>query len=205
MGQFGIGQSVTRFEDARLLRGRGRYHEDVNLPGQAYLVVVRSIHAHARIRGVDAREALAMPGVRAVFTAADLGDGLGTMKMTLKRTRPDGSPMFAPPHRGLAQDRARYVGDPIALVVAETRAQAEDAAELVQVDYEPLKSVTSTADAIGGAPVWDECPDNLSNVFEAGDRAATDAALAGAARVIRRRFVISRVHAQYMEPRGALG
>jgi carbon-monoxide dehydrogenase large subunit len=207
MSKFGIGQGVTRFEDARLLRGRGRYHEDVNVPGQAHMVVVRSIHAHARLRGVDTAAARAMPGVCAVFTAADLGDELGTMKMTLRRRRPDGSPMFAPPHRGLARERARHVGDPIAVVVADTRAHAEDAAERVRVDYEPLPSVTSTADAVrAGAPaVWDECPDNVSNVHEAGDRAATDAALAGAHRVVRRRYVITRVHAQYMEPRGALG
>jgi carbon-monoxide dehydrogenase large subunit len=179
----------------------------VNLPGQAHLVVVRSIHAYARIRGVDAAEARRMPGVCAVFTADDLGDELGTMKMTLKRKRPDGSPMFAPPHRGLARDRVRYVGDPIALVIADTRGQAEDAAERVRVDYEPLPSVTGTADAVkSGAPaVWDECPDNVSNLHEAGDRAAADTALAGAHRVVRRRYVITRVHAQYMEPRGALG
>jgi carbon-monoxide dehydrogenase large subunit len=207
MGRFGIGQAVTRFEDGRLLRGRGRYHEDMNLPGQAHLVVVRSMHAHARIRGIDAASARAMPGVCAVFTGADLGDDLGTMKMTLKRKRPDGTPMFAPPHRGLARDRARYVGDPIALVVAETRAQAEDAAERVRVDYEPLPSVTATADAVrAGAPaVWDDCPDNVSNVHEVGDRAGVEAALARAHRVVRRRYVITRVHAQYMEPRGALG
>jgi carbon-monoxide dehydrogenase large subunit len=205
--KFGIGQAVTRFEDGRLLRGRGRYHDDVALPGQAYMVVVRSTHAAAGIRGVQAAAALAMPGVLAVFTAADLGDELGTMKMTLRRKRPDGSPMFAPPHRGLARERVRYVGDPIALVIAETRAQAEDAAERVRVDYEPLPAVTSTAEAVRpGAPaVWDECPDNVSNVHEAGDRGATDAALAAAPRVIRRRYVITRVHAQYMEPRGALG
>jgi carbon-monoxide dehydrogenase large subunit len=207
MGQFGIGQPVRRFEDGRLLRGRGRYHEDVNLPGQAHMVVVRSLHAHARILGIDTAAARATPGALAVFTAADLGDDLGTMKMTLKRKRPDGSPMFAPPHRGLARERARYVGDPIALVIAETRAQAEDAAERVRVDYEPLPSVTSTAAAAErGAPaVWDECPDNISNVHEAGDRAATEAAFTRARHVVRRRYVISRVHAQYMEPRGALG
>jgi carbon-monoxide dehydrogenase large subunit len=113
--------------------------------------------------------------------------------------------MFAPPHRGLTQERVRYVGDPIALVIAETRAQAEDAAERVQIDYAPLASVTSTAEAVGGAPVWDECPDNVSHVFEVGDRAATDAAMASAAHVVRRRYVISRVHAQFMEPRSALG
>ena len=204
MGQFGIGQAVTRFEDRRLLQGGGRYLDDVNLPGQAHGVLVRSMHAHAALRRVDVKAALKAPGVLAVFTGADVAD-LGTMQMTLKRKRPDGSPMFAPPHRGLAQGRARYVGDPIALVVAQTRAQAEDAAELVEVDYAPLPSVTATADAIGGAPVWDECPDNVSNLFEAGDKAATDAAFAAAARVVRRRYVITRVHAQYMEPRGVIG
>ena len=206
MGQFGIGQAITRFEDRRLLQGGGRYLDDVNLPGQVYAVIVRSVHAHAKLRGLDIRAALKAPGVVAVLTGSDVArDGLGTMQMTLKRKRPDGSPMFAPPHRGLAQDRVRYVGDPVALVVAETRAQAEDAAELVEVDYEPLASVTSTAAAVGGPPVYDECRDNVSNVFEAGDRAATDAALAAAPLVVRRRYVITRVHAQYMEARGALG
>ena len=206
MGQFGIGQAVTRFEDRRLLRGGGRYLDDVNLPGQAHAVVVRSVHAHATVRGLDVTAAAKAPGVLAVFTGADLArDGLGTMQMTLKRKRPDGSPMFAPPHRGLAHDRVRYVGDPIALVVAETRAQAEDAADLLVVDYVPLPSVTSTARAIGGPPVWDDCRDNVSNVFESGDRAATEAAFAGAHRVIRRRYVITRVHAQYLEARGAIG
>jgi carbon-monoxide dehydrogenase large subunit len=128
------------------------------------------------------------------------------MKMTLKRKRPDGSPMFAPPHQGLVRGRARYVGDPVAMVVAETLAQAEDAAERLAIDYAPLPAVTSTAAAADGGPaVWDECPDNVSNLHEAGDKAATEAAFARAARVIRRRYVITRVHAQYMEPRGALG
>ncbi len=204
MGQFGIGQPIKRFEDARLLRGDGRFHDDVNLPGQAHAIIVRSIHAHARIRRIDATTALRMAGVLAVFTGDDVAD-LGTMKMTLKRTRPDGSPMFAPPHRGLTRDRARYVGDPVAMVVAETLAQAEDAAERLVIDYEPLTAVTSTADAVGAAAVWDECPDNISNVHEVGNRAATEAAFAAAARVVRRRYVISRVHAQYMETRGALG
>ena len=171
MEKFGVGQGIKRFEDPRLVRGQGRFHGDVDIPGQTYAIVVRSMHAHAKIRGIDASAALKAPGVLAVFTGKDVA-GLGTMQMTIKRKRPDGSPMFAPPHRGLAQERARYVGDPVALVVAETRAQAEDAAELVNVDYEPLPSVTSTAEAIGGAPVWDECPDNVSNLHEAGDKAA---------------------------------
>jgi aerobic carbon-monoxide dehydrogenase large subunit len=206
MGPFGIGQGIKRFEDVRLVRGQGRFQNDVNLPGQTHAVIARSIHAHARIRAIDASAARRAPGVVAVFTGADLArESLGTMSMTLKRKRPDGSPMFAPPHRGLTQDRVRYVGDPIAVVIAETLAQAEDAVDLVQIDYEPLPSVTSTAAAVGGPPVWDECPDNVSNVFEVGDPAATDAAIASAARVVRRRYVITRVHAQYMETRGALG
>ena len=206
MGQFGIGQPIKRFEDQRLLRGEGRFHNDVNLPGQTHAVIVRSTHAHARIRSIDTAAALSSPGVVAVFTGADLArDNLGTMQMTLKRKRPDGSPMFAPPHRGLTADRVRYVGDPVAMVIAETLAQAEDAAEQLRIDYEPLPSVTSTDDAIGGPAVWDECADNVSNLFESGDKATTDAAFAKAHRVVRRRYVITRVHAQYMEPRGALG
>src|SRR5216117_482893 len=204
MGQFGIGQPIKRFEDVRLVRGGGRFHDDVNLPGQAHAVIVRSTHAHARIRSIDRTAAQRAPGVLAVFTGADVSE-LGTMKMTLKRKRPDGSPMFAPPHHGLTRDRVRYVGDPVAMVVAETLAQAEDAAELLEIDYEPLPAVTSTADAVGGPAVWEECPDNVSNVHEVGDRAATEAAFGRATRVVRRRYVITRVHAQYMEARGALG
>jgi aerobic carbon-monoxide dehydrogenase large subunit len=208
MGQFGIGQGVKRFEDVRLLRGQGRFHNDVMLPGQAHAVIVRSPHAHARIRSIDTAPAGRAPGVVAVFTGADLArDGLGTMRMTLKRIRPDGSPMFASPHRGLTSERVRHVGDPVAMVIAETPAQARDAAELVGVDYEPLPSVTATTEAAGpgSAAVWDECPDNISNVFQAGDPTATDRAFARAQRVVRRRYVISRVHAQYLEPRGAVG
>jgi carbon-monoxide dehydrogenase large subunit len=208
MGEFGIGQPVARFEDPRLLRGQGRFVNDVHLAGQTYASIVRSPHAHARIRSIDAAAARASPGVLAVYTGDDLAaDRLGTTRTALTRKRPDGSPMFAPPHPGLVRGRVRFVGDPVALVVAESLAQAKDAAELVAIDYEPLPSVTSTADAARpGAPaVWDECPDNISNVFEMGDQAATDAAFARAAHVVRRRYVISRVHAQFMEPRGALG
>jgi carbon-monoxide dehydrogenase large subunit len=208
MGQFGIGQPVTRLEDARLLRGQGRYINDVNLPGQAYLVYVRSPHAHATIDAIDSAAALAAPGVLGVYTSGDLvRDGLGTIPVTLKRNRPDGSPMFAKGHRGLAEARVRFVGDPVAAVVAETLMQARDAAELVSVDYADLPSVTDTAQAARpGAPaVWDECPGNVCNVFEVGNKAATAAAISGAAHVVKRTYTISRVHAQYMEPRGALG
>ncbi|HET8578302.1 MAG TPA: xanthine dehydrogenase family protein molybdopterin-binding subunit [Methylomirabilota bacterium] len=207
MGEFGIGQPLKRFEDVRLLRGEGRYHDDINLPGQAHAVLVRSPHAHARIRSLDTSAAERAPGVLAVFTGADLArDSLGITQTTLRRQRPDGSPMFAPPHQTLTRDRVRYVGDPVALLVAETLAQAEDAADLVRVEYDPLPSVTATAAVGPGSPaVWDECPDNVSNVFETGDKAAVEAAFSRARRVIRRRYVVTRVHAQYLEPRGALG
>ena len=208
MGQFGIGQPVTRLEDPRLLRGQGRYINDVNLPGQAYLVYVRSPHAHAAIRAIDASAALAAPGVIGVYTSEDLvKDGLGTIPVTLKRSRPDGSPMFTKGHRGLAEARVRFVGDPVVAVVAETLMQARDAAELVSVDYADLPSVTETAQAAQpGAPaVWDECPGNVCNVFEVGNKAATATAFALATHVVKRTYTISRVHAQYMEPRGALG
>ena len=208
MSKYGIGQPVSRFEDPRLLRGSGRYQDDLNLPCQAYAVFLRSPHAHARVRAVDTAAAVAMPGVLAVYTGEDVAaDGLGTMTMRLQRKRPDGSPMFARPHPGLARGRVRYVGDPVAMIVAESMAQAKDAAECVAVDYEPLPSVTDTAAAAkAGAPaVWDECPDNVSNLFEAGDRTAADAAFARAQHIVKRRYVISRVFAHYLEPRGAIG
>ncbi|HXQ50940.1 MAG TPA: xanthine dehydrogenase family protein molybdopterin-binding subunit [Stellaceae bacterium] len=208
MGPYGIGQAVSRFEDPRLLQGGGRFIDDVNLPGQAYAVLVRSPHAHARLARIDLAAAKAMPGVLGIFTQADLAaDGLGTTQVQIPRKRADGSPLFSRPHPGLAKDRVRYVGDPIALVVAESLDQAKDAAEAIAIDFEPLPAVTSTAGAVApGAPaVWDECPDNVSHVFETGNKAATEAAFAKAAHVVKRRYVISRVHAQYMEPRGAIG
>jgi carbon-monoxide dehydrogenase large subunit len=195
--KFGIGQPVERFEDPRLLRGEGRFIHDLVAPGMAHLAYVRSPHARARIRSIDAAPALALPGVLGVFTVEDLErDGLGTTAPQLKRRRPDGTPMFWRAHPGLAKGIARHVGDPVAIVVAESHALAKDAAEQVLVDYEALP-VTD--------PVWDGCPDNVSNVHELGDRDATDAAFAKAARVVKRRYAVSRVHAQFLEPRGALG
>jgi len=207
LGQFGIGQSVTRFEDPRLLRGEGRFIHDVVLPGQLYAVIVRSPHAHAKIVSIDAKAAAAAPGVAAVWTGEDFArEGFGLPAPALKRTRPDGSPMFARAHPGLVTGRVRHVGDPVAVVLAETLALAKDAAELLEIEYQDLPSVTSTAEAVKpGAPrVWDENPDNVSNVFELGNKAATDAAFAKAAHVVKRRYVITRVHAQYMETRGAV-
>ena len=208
MGDFGVGQPVRREEDPRLLRGRGQYVGDVNLPGQAHAYMLRSPHAHAGIRALDRAAAQAAPGVLAVFIGEDAAaDGLGAPGMPVKRQRRDGEPMKHRPQPALAIGRVRYVGDPVALVVAETLDQAKDAAELIDVDYDELASVTDTAAAASPASpvVWDDYPDNISNLFEAGDAAATEAAFAGAAHIVRRHFVISRVYAQYMEPRGAIG
>src|SRR6201996_7110125 len=207
MGEFGIGQPVRRFEDKRLLSGNGRFQNDNNLLGQAYAYVLRSPHAHARIRALDLTEANAAPGVVLIMTSDDLIEAeLGIMGVPFQRKRPDESPMFARAHLGLAQGTVRYVGEPIAFVMAETLAQAKDAAELVDIDYEVLPSVTDTAEAAEGKiAVWDECPDNISNLFEAGNKAATEAAFAKAAHIVKRRYVISRVYAHFMEPRGAIG
>ncbi len=206
--KFGIGQPVTRFEDPRLITGKGRFQDDANLHRQAYAVFLRSPHAHARIRAIETDAARQAPGVLAVFTGADYeADGLGMPKAAMPRKKSDGSPMFAPQRPALVRDRVRYVGDPLAMVIAETLAQAKDASELIAVDYEPLASVTDTAEAARpDAPlVWDENPDNISHTFERGDQQATEAAFARADHVVTRRYVITRVHAQYMEPRGALG
>ncbi|MBR2817466.1 MAG: xanthine dehydrogenase family protein molybdopterin-binding subunit [Reyranella sp.] len=208
MSKYGIGQPVLRFEDPKLLRGQGRYINDVNLPGQAYAVFVRSPHAHAKILRIDTAVAAEAPGVLAVYTGHDvIADGLGMPKANMPRKRPDGKPMFAPQRPALIVDRVRYVGDPVAMVVANSLAEAKDAAELVEIEYEALPSVTLTEDTVKpGAPaVWDDCPDNISNYIERGNKAATDEAIRNAAKVIKRRYVITRVHAQYMEPRGTLG
>ena len=206
-GTFGIGQSVSRVEDPRLLSGRGRYMGDVNIPGQGWVVFVRSPHAYAAIGRIDTTAARAAPGVVGVFTGEDLGRDLGTTSVSFKRKRPDGTDGFWRSHPGLAMGHARHVGDPVAMVVAETLAQARDAAELVEVDYEPRDSVTGLDAALqpGSPRVWDECPDNVSHVHVLGDAKATDAAFARAAHVVKRRYVITRVHSAYMEPRGAIG
>src|SRR5205823_2059657 len=126
-------QPVTRLEDARLLRGRGRYQDDTNLPGQLYAVLLRSPHAHAKIRAVETSAAATAPGVRAIYTGQDYAaDGLAMPKATMPRKKADGSPMFAPQRPALVIDCARYVGDPVAMIIADTLAQAEDAAELVE-------------------------------------------------------------------------
>jgi carbon-monoxide dehydrogenase large subunit len=206
--KFAIGQSVRRREDPRLIQGLGRYADDVNLPRQAYGVVVRSPHAHAKIRGIDTTAARAARGVLAVLTGADLaGDKVGNLPTDASRKRRDGSAAFATPRPALARDRVRHVGDPVAFVVAETIEQAVDAAELVAVDYEPLPAVALTAEAIRpGAPaVWDEVPDNVAFVWEAGNKDAVARGIESAAHVTRLDFVVNRVAAAPLEPRGAVG
>ncbi|MGE5163390.1 MAG: xanthine dehydrogenase family protein molybdopterin-binding subunit [Sphingobacteriales bacterium] len=208
MGEFAIGQGVSRFEDPRLIRGGGRYTDDIKLPGMAHGVVLRSPHAHAKIKTIDVSAAKKAPGVLAVLTSADVkAAGYGDLPVPGGLKRRDGSPMYKPRYPILAEERVRWVGDYVAFVVAETVAQALDAAEMIAVDYEELRAITSTAEAPKpGAPrVWDDCPDNICFVELIGDKAATDAALARAARVVKHRFVVNRVTAATMEPRGAVG
>ena len=208
MQKFGIGQAVPRFEDPRLVRGGGRYVDDIVLPGMAFGHVLRSPHAHARIRAIATDKARAAPGVLAVLTGADwVAAGWGDLPVPGGMKRRDGSPMYRPRYPALVTDRVRWVGDYVAFVVAETYHQAVDASELIEVDYEPLPAVVSTADAAApGAPlVWDDCPGNVCFVHRDGDPAATDAAFAGAAHVVRGHFVVNRVTAVTMEPRGSIG
>ncbi|HYE89748.1 MAG TPA: molybdopterin cofactor-binding domain-containing protein, partial [Terriglobales bacterium] len=206
--KFAIGQSVRRLEDPRLVQGLGRYADDVNLTRQAYGVVVRSPHAHAAIRAIDTAAARRAPGVLGVFTGAELAaDTLGNLPTDGGRKRRDGSAAPGTPRPALARDRVRHVGDPVAFVVAETPAQAVDAAALVQVDYEPLPAVALTKDAVQpGAPtVWDHAPDNVAFVWEAGKRDEVARAIESAAHVARLEFVVTRVAAAPIEPRGAVG
>ena len=209
--KFGIGQSAPRVEDWRLLRGEGRYTDDIDLPGQARAFVVRSPYAHARILSIDTAESARAPGVLGVFTAADLAaDGVGLLPNLLAGssfTRPDGSPVYTPPRPALAEEKAAFVGDPVAFVVAESASQAKDAAERVEVDYAPLPGIPSLAAATApGAPVlWDECPDNVSFRMRVGDHERVARALSSAARVVRSRLEISRVCPNPMEPRAAIG
>jgi aerobic carbon-monoxide dehydrogenase large subunit len=206
--KFAIGQSVRRLEDPHLVQGLGQYSDDVRLPRQAHAIVVRSTHAHARIRRIDASAALASPGVLAVLTGEDLAaDGLGDLPTDASRKRRDGTPAFTTPRPALIRERVRHVGDPLALVVAETPEQAADGAARVVVDYEPLPAVAGAAAASrSGAPaVWDEAPDNVAFVWEAGSREPVARAFEQAAHVTRLDFVVTRVAAAPLEPRAAVG
>jgi carbon-monoxide dehydrogenase large subunit len=194
-------------------RARRRDHaeklfDDLMFHGQAYAHVVRSPHAHARILGFDRAGALAVPGVLGVFTSADLAaDNLGVLKYPISIANADGSAVFGPPRSSLATDRVRHVGEAVALVVAETVAQARDAGEQVVVEYEPLPVVLDPTQAMldDAVLLWDEAPRNTSFVWETGDRARVDAAFAAAAHVCRQSLVHNRLVAAPLEPRGAIG
>ena len=199
-----VGQSIRRLEDRRFLTGGGRYLADIVSTGALHLHLVRSPHAHADVRRIDAEAARAMPGVAGVFTAADLRE-LGPIPCSTKV--PTEHPMIVPARYALAVDRVRYVGEPVAFVVAETAFAAQDAAEAVSVDYDPLPCVVEAVDALApGAPVvWDEAPGNLSFRFNKGDPAAVAAAMAGAAHVAEVELVNNRLIVTPLEHRGAVG
>ena len=206
MAEKGIGARVVRKEDQRFVTGKGRYTDDINQPGQAFAVFVRSPHPHAKINGIDKSAAEAMPGVLAVLTGEDVAaDKLGNLICGWLVKSKDGSPMKMGPHPLLAQGKARYVGDRVAVVVADTLAQAKDAAEAVAVDYTELPSAASVADAHDAPLVHDEVANNLIYDWELGDKAAVDAAFAQAAHVTKLDLVNNRLVPNPMEPRAAIG
>ena len=204
----GMGSPVGRVEDERFVTGAGRFTDDIDLPGQAHAVLVRSSQAHARLRRVSTAAAQAAPGVLGVLTAGDLADdGVGTLPCQYVIANRDGSPQALPPRPALAQERVRHVGEAIALVVAKTLAEARDAAELVEVDYEPLPTVTDLARALEpDAPqLHAEAPGNLVLDYEAGDEAAVERLFASAHRIVSLDLVNNRVLANPIEPRAAIG
>ncbi|MET0878908.1 MAG: xanthine dehydrogenase family protein molybdopterin-binding subunit, partial [Tardiphaga sp.] len=207
MQKYGVGQPVRRKEDDTLVRGKGRYTDDFNLPGQLHAWVVRSSHAHGNIRGIDTTAAKAMPGVRGVWTGRDLEAAhYGPFTCGLPLKNRDGSPLIQTNRTALMTDKVRYVGDPVAFVVADTVAQARDAAEAVEVDIEPLPAVIDCEAAIQpGAPqLWDHIPNNVALDYHYGDTDKVEAAFANAAHVTTLDITNTRVAVVSMEPRCAL-
>src|SRR5580704_9633076 len=204
--KFGVGPPVRRTEDPALVRGEGRYTDDINIPGQLYAVMVRSSVAHGVIRGIDTAAAKAMPGVRLVLAGADLA-GYGPHKCTLPLKNRDGSPIHYRPRPALVSDKVRFVGDPVACVIADTIAQAKDAAETVTLDIEPLPAVMRASEAAKpGAPqLYDEVPGNIALDYHYGDAEKTAAAFAKAAHVTKVDLINSRLVVNAMEPRAAIG
>jgi len=211
-----IGQPLRRKEDQRLITGQGRFSDDFSLADQAYAAMLRSPHPHARIRHIDVEQARTMPGVLGVYSGADcLADGLAPLphqpvpstKFDMKLTAPGGGTIFIGPHRLLPTDKVRYVGEAVAMVVAETKAQALDALEAIIIDYEPLPWVTDAMRALssGSPAVWDEIADNVLVDTTFGDKDATDRAFAQADHVVEADFHIDRVTGVTMEPRACLG
>jgi len=205
--KYGVGQPVPRKEDDTLVRGKGRYTDDINLPDQAYAYIVRSAHAHGIIRGIDATAAKAMPGVLGVWTGTDLNAaGYGPFNCGAPLKSRDGTPLLQTNRLPLATDKVRFVGDPVAFVVAETLAQARDAAEAVEIDIEPLPAVTNAEEAAKpGAPqLYDHIPNNVALDYHYGDTEKVNAAFASAAHVTRLDILNTRVAVVSMEPRVGL-
>ena len=210
--KFGLGQNVSRVEDWRFLTGNGRYTDDMELPHQAYCHVLRAPVARAEILKLDKNAAEAAPGVLAVLSGEDVAaDGLGDLPCLaaslVPLQRPDGAPIYVPPRPLLLKDRVAFAGDYVALVVAESLAEAVSAAELVEVDYDEQPANTSTVDALADETpaVWPECPDNVCFAIEMGDSRAVEAAFAEAHHIARCRIPVSRIAQNPMEPRAALG
>jgi aerobic carbon-monoxide dehydrogenase large subunit len=204
----GIGASVRRKEDVRFLNGHGNYTDDINRPGQLHAFIRRSDRPHAKINSVDTASAAKAPGVVAVFTGADLAaDNVGGLPCGWQIHNKDGSPMAEPPHPVLAIGKVRHVGDPVAVVIASSKSEARDAAELIAVDYTPLAAVTSTVAALKqGAPLLHEgASGNVCYDWHIGDKAQVDAAFAKAAHVTKLDIVNNRLIPNAMEPRAAIG
>jgi carbon-monoxide dehydrogenase large subunit len=203
-----FGRSVRRREDFRLTQGRGRYAADIKQDGMVYAVFLRSPHAHANISGIDAAAAIEMPGVVAVLTAADLiADGVTDYALPAAMKRPDGGDVKESPRPLLVRERVRYLGEPVAMIVAKTLVAAHDAAEVVQVDYEVLPAIATVDEAIApGAPaVWEKFSDNVAYYWSKGDAAEIEKALSASHHVTRLKSRVSRVVAMPMEPRSAIG
>ena len=208
MGEYALGQPVTRFEDPRLLRGGGRYVDDLALPNMAHGAVLRARHAHARILKLDVSRARNAPGVLAVLTHEEwAASGYDDLPRPTGKKKRDGSPMYRPPLPGMVKDRVRWIGDFVAFVVAETKNDALDALELIDVEYDVLPAVLTAEDALkpGAVAVHDDNPDNICFVHLEGDKAATDAAFEKASHVVKQTFNITRIMAATMEPRGSIG
>ncbi len=204
----GIGASVRRKEDARFLSGRGNYTDDINRPGQLYAYVKRSDRPHAKINGIDSSAAARAPGVAAVFTGADMAaESIGGLPCGWQIHNKDGSPMAEPPHPVMAVGKVRHVGDPVAVVIADTRQHAKDAAELLAIDYTDLSAVATMADALspGAATVHDDVAGNVCYDWHIGDKAVVDGVFAGAHKVVRLDLTNNRLIPNAMEPRAAIG
>jgi aerobic carbon-monoxide dehydrogenase large subunit len=200
-----IGEALKRKEDYRFLTGAGQYTDDINLANQTYAVFVRSPHAHAKLVSIDLKAAEAMPGVVKIFTGKDVEGKMGGLPCGWLINNPDGTPMKEPPHPILAQGKVRYVGDHVAMVVAETLEQAKNAAEAVEVEYEVLPAVVSVTQAAKGTALHEAAPDNQCYKWQLGDKAAVDAVFAKAAHVTKLDLTNNRLVPNAMEPRAAIG